>query len=154
MAGYIQQHDRRHDLQPDQRLGDRPALDLTFAASLSADEVMRRLDTSASGLTTPEVKARLEQFGSNTVRSDRARALSVLVRQFRSPLLLLLFLAATASFFLGERADAVIIGVILAVSVGLGFGNEYRAEKAAEALHTQIRHTCVVLRDRARRPST
>ncbi len=153
MAGYIQEHDRRRDLQldlqPDQRLGDGPALDLTFAASLSADEVLRRLDTRASGLTTAEVKARLEQFGPNTVRSDRARVLSVLVRQIRSPLLLLLFLAATASFFLGERADAVIIGVILGVSVGLGFSNEYRAEKAAEALHTQIRHTCVVLRDRA-----
>jgi len=41
----------------------------------------------------------------------------------------------------------VIIGVILLASVGLGFVNEYRAEKAAEALHSNIRHRCVVLRD-------
>ena len=40
-----------------------------------------------------------------------------------------------ASYFIGERSDAVIIGVIVALSVGLGFVNEYRAEKAAEALH-------------------
>jgi len=40
----------------------------------------------------------------------------------------------------------VIIGTILLASVGLGFANEYKAEKAAEALHSSIRHRCVVLR--------
>ena len=42
-----------------------------------------------------------------------------------------------ASYFVGEKSDAVIIGVIVALSVGLGFVNEYRAERAAEALHDQ-----------------
>ena len=51
-----------------------------------------------------------------------------------------------ASYFVGQRTDAVIIGVIVAVSVGLGFVNEYRAEKAAEALHSQIHHDTVVVR--------
>jgi hypothetical protein len=57
----------------------------------------------------------------------------VLGRQLRSPLLILLAVTACASFFVGERSDAVIIGVILLASVGLGCVNEYRAEKAAEA---------------------
>ena len=48
--------------------------------------------------------------------------------------------------FLGERTDSVIIGLILAVSVGLGFANEYRAERAAEALHSAVRHTVVAVR--------
>jgi magnesium-transporting ATPase (P-type) len=56
----------------------------------------------------------------------------------RSPLLGLLLAAAIASYVVGQRSDTVIIGVILALSVGLGFVNEYRAEKAAEALHSQI----------------
>ena len=73
--------------------------------------------------------------------------LAVLWHQLRSPLLGLLMAAAVASFLVGERSDAVIIGVIVAVSVGLGFVNEYRAEKAAEALHSQIHHETVVLRD-------
>jgi P-type Mg2+ transporter len=59
----------------------------------------------------------------------------------------LLVAAAIASYFLGERNDAVIIGVILALSVGLGLVNEYRAEKAAEALHSRIRHQTVAVRD-------
>ncbi|MER6583082.1 hypothetical protein [Nonomuraea sp. NPDC001023] len=72
---------------------------------------------------------------------------AVLARQLRSPLLILLAVTAAASFFLGESTGAIIIGVILTVSVGLGFFNEYRAEKAAEALHSQIRHRCLALRD-------
>ena len=50
----------------------------------------------------------------------------------------------------GNRTDAVIIAVILVASVGLGFVNEYRAERAAQALHTRIRHVVVVRRDGVR----
>jgi Mg2+-importing ATPase len=50
------------------------------------------------------------------------------------------------SFFVGERIDAVVIGVILAVSVGFGFVNEYRAERAGAALHDRVRHETVVVR--------
>ena len=122
-------------------------LDVRLAATLCPDDVLRRLDARGSGLTKSEVDARRLRFGLNTVRSDRAALLPVMGRQLRSPLLLLLLVAAIASFFVGERTDAVIIGIIIAASVGLGFANEYRAAKAAEALHTQIRHRCVVLRD-------
>jgi Mg2+-importing ATPase len=73
--------------------------------------------------------------------------LPVLWHQLRSPLLGLLLAAAVASYFVGERGSSVIIGVIVALSVGLGFVNEYRAEKAAEALHSQIHHETVVVRD-------
>ncbi len=71
----------------------------------------------------------------------------VLASQLRSPLLILLAVTALASAFLGQASDAVIIGVILAASVGLGFVNEYKAAKTAEALHSSVRHSCVALRD-------
>jgi Mg2+-importing ATPase len=67
--------------------------------------------------------------------------------QLRSPLLGLLLVAAIASYFVGERSDAVIIAAIVGLSVGLGFVNKYRAEKAAEALHDQIHHESTVIRD-------
>jgi len=85
--------------------------------------------------------------GPNAVRSHHANAMAVFMRQVRSPLLLLLVSAAAVSGVVGEGTDAVIIGVIVAVSVGLGFGNEYRAERAAEALHSQVRHFVTALRD-------
>jgi Mg2+-importing ATPase len=61
--------------------------------------------------------------------------------------MLLLLVTAVVSAFLGERAGAAIIGAILAISVGLGFLNEYRAERAVEALHEEIRHDAPAIRD-------
>lgn len=124
-----------------------PSLPATQAAALDAGDVLTRLDSSRSGLSAEEAARRLALAGPNAVRSYHARALPVLVRQLRSPLLLLLAVTAVASAFLGEVTDAVIIGVILAASVGLEFGNEYRAEKSAEALHSGVRHRCLVVRD-------
>jgi Mg2+-importing ATPase len=119
------------------------------AASASADQVLQRLGSGIAGLSGAEAARRLRSIGPNAVRSHHARALPVLARQFKSAILLLLIVAAVVSAFVGERADAVIIGVILAASVGLGFVNEYRAERAAEALHSQVRHDAAVLRDGA-----
>ena len=98
-------------------------------------------------MSSAEVGLRQARWGPNAVSSHRARFLPVLWHQLRSPLLALLLTAAIASYFVGERSDAVIIGVIVGLSVGLGFVNEYRAEKAAEALHDQIHHETVVIRD-------
>jgi Mg2+-importing ATPase len=117
------------------------------AASLTGEEAVSRLQTSADGLTSDEAARRRAIYGPNAVRSHHARATAVLVRQLRSPLLLLLFVAALISFFVGERSDAVIIGIIMSLSIGLGFANEYRAELAAQALHSQLRHRTVVKRD-------
>ena len=85
-------------------------------------------------------------MGPNAVTTHRVSAVAVLLRQLRSALLALLAIAATVSFFVGERTDAIVIGAIPAVSVGLGFGNEYRAERAGAALHDQLRHQAVVVR--------
>ena len=59
----------------------------------------------------------------------------------------LLLAAALTSAFVGERTDALIIFLITGLSVGLGFLNEYRSEQAVEALHSQLRHTALALRD-------
>ncbi len=117
------------------------------AASVPVGEVLTGLGVDGgTGLSAAEVTRRQIRFGPNAVSSHRARLGPVLWHQVKSPLLVLLFVAAVASYFVGEKSDAVIIGVILALSVGLGFVNEYRAEKAAEALHSQIRHESVVIR--------
>ncbi|MFF1612386.1 magnesium-translocating P-type ATPase [Amycolatopsis sp. NPDC058278] len=124
-----------------------PDLDIAHAAALPGAAVLAALGVTSDGLNARDVAERSARYGPNAVSSHRARLVPVLWHQLRSPLLVLLMVAAVASYFVGERSDAVIIGVIVAVSVGLGFVNEYRAEKAAEALHTQIRHETVVRRD-------
>ena len=86
-------------------------------------------------------------FGPNAVRSHHASVWSVLSRQLHSPLLWLLLAAAAVSAVVGEGLDALIIGVIVTASVGLGFANEYRADRAAEAMHSEIRHDVAATRD-------
>ena len=120
---------------------------LSVAASLEPEEVLRRLGSGPQGLTNEEVRRRLASTGHNVLRARRARPWRILGRQLKSPILLLLFITAGVSVFLGEAANAAIIGVILAASVGLGFFNEFRAEQAADALHDQIRHEVTVMRD-------
>ena len=103
--------------------------------------------TVAEGLTSAEAAARLATFGPNSVRTHRVSAWAVLRRQLNNAVLALLAVTAAVSYFLGDSTQAIIIGIILAISVGLGFVNEYRAERASAALHSGLRHTAVVRRD-------
>jgi Mg2+-importing ATPase len=117
-----------------------------FAAA-PVDEVLGWLDSSEQGLSSAEVSARRARYGPNAVRTHHVNALAVLGRQLRSAVLILLAATAVVSYFLGDSLQAIIIGVILAASIGLGFINEYRAERAAAALHSGVRHTAVARRD-------
>ena len=110
-------------------------------------QVLRWLNTSKGGLSGAEASARLLRYGPNAVRTHQVSAIAVLGRQLRSAVLGLLAVTAVLSFFLGDSKQAIIIGIILAASIGLGFVNEYRAERASAALHSGVHHTAVVCRD-------
>ena len=118
-------------------------------AAAPVDEVIGWVDSSAQGLSSAEVSARRARYGPNAVRTHHVNAFAVLGRQLRSAVLILLAGTAAVSYFLGDSLQAIIIGVILAASIGLGFINEYRAERAAAALHSGVRHTAVARRDGA-----
>ena len=120
---------------------------LVDAARLPAEEVVTRLKSATSGLDAQEAAVRLRLFGPNAIRSHGARPLAILGRQLRNPLLILLAAATLTSLIVGQRTDAIIILAIVALSVGLGFINEYRSERVVESLHASIRHRALVLRD-------
>lgn len=110
---------------------------VTEAGALDATVVLGALDTGADW--PPPRRPAAGRSTAPTRSAPTARALGVLGHQMRSALLVLLKVTAVASFVLGQRTDAVIIGIILAASIGLGFADEYRAERAAEALtHVSI----------------
>jgi Mg2+-importing ATPase len=123
------------------------SLTLGASAELSEDDVLGRLGSTPDGLSHDQASARLAEVGANALRSHGARPFAVLLRQLRNPLLILLVAAALTSFVVGERTSALIIVLIICLSVGLGFFNEYRSELAVEALHSQLRHTALVMRD-------
>ena len=115
-------------------------LTLDAAARLTPSAALAALESSRAGLSQVESEARLATWGSNAVHGHRAEPLRVLARQLRNPMLLLLAAAATTSYFVGQHTDAVIILGIVGLSVGLGFFNEYRSERAVEELHSRMRH--------------
>ena len=108
---------------------------------MDCDAVLAELGSTPEGLSTDEAGRRLADVGPNALRSHGARPLAVLARQFKNPLLILLIGTALVSAFVGETTNAIIILSIVGLSVGLGFVNEYRSERAVEELHSQLRHT-------------
>ncbi|MBI4759158.1 MAG: magnesium-translocating P-type ATPase, partial [Chloroflexi bacterium] len=85
-------------------------------------ELLPRLQTSMLGLTNDEAQQRLTRYGSNLLKPKRrSDALTLLLAQFKSPLILILLFAAGLSFFLHDPVDALIILAIVLVSGLLGF---------------------------------
>ncbi|MER8781226.1 magnesium-translocating P-type ATPase [Mesorhizobium sp. M1006] len=116
--------------------------------SIEINDLLLRLETSASGLASSEAATRLGRFGRNTPAStSSASALAVFARQFRSPLVLILIFAASVSAFVGEGQEAAIISAIVLASCVLSFTQEYGASRATEALKQRISRKAIVLRD-------
>jgi len=104
--------------------------------SLELDEVMERLGTSpASGLSGAEAARRLAEQGPNELEvSVELAAWRLLLAQFKNVLILILLVAVALSAALGHATEAVVIGIIVLFAAVLGFVQEYRAERAIEAL--------------------
>ena len=100
-----------------------------------------------AGLTRSEVEKLQHQYGKNEISTHRTKPITVLVRQLNNPILWVLSGALLISGLLGDITNASMITVIVALSIGLGFVTEYRAEKATEDLHSRITHHATVVRD-------
>jgi Ca2+-transporting ATPase len=116
---------------------------------LPVEEVERRLETSVdSGLSSGEAERRLARHGPNEL--EEARAVPwwrLLLDQFRNVLILILLVAVGLSIALGHATEAIVIGAIVVIAAVLGFVQEYRAERAIEALRQMAAPESTVLRD-------
>ncbi|MEM2881829.1 MAG: magnesium-translocating P-type ATPase [Candidatus Bathyarchaeia archaeon] len=126
-------------------------LDVRELLSLPAEELLARLGTSSSGLSSQEAERRLSIFGPNElVRRKRRAAILEFLSHLRSPLLMILMLAGLVSGLLGETKNAAIIFSIILLSAILDFYQESMAERAAEMLREKVATTATVLRDGAK----
>jgi len=116
--------------------------------SLPVADVFRELFTSPAGLTGETARERLARYGPNELQSgQKVSAWKVLLAQFQNVLLLILILATGLSIAAGHTTEAIVIGVIVFFAVGLGFLQEYRAERAMEALQQMAAPSATVIRD-------
>lgn len=115
---------------------------------LDANEAIKNLNSSPHGLSPEEARKRLTEHGYNQIKGKPGRSrLSIIASQFRSFLVILLVGAAIFSFAIGEVTDAVVITFILVINAILGFVQEFKAEKALEALKKMMSPKALVLRD-------
>lgn len=122
--------------------------EIEFFWSLSLGELSERLETNSNGLTTADAKGRARIYGPNRLRtSKRSDASTLLIAQFKSPLILILLVAAGVSFFFNESIDALIIIAIVLLSSLLGFWQEKRAADAVQTLLSIVKMDATVLRD-------
>ena len=97
--------------------------------------VLADLETSSDGLTSAVAQERLARFGPNELKATHGISpWEILLEQFKNVLIIILLVAAALSIFLGHGIEAVAIAVIVLFAVFLGFVQEYRAERAIEAL--------------------
>ena len=119
-----------------------------FWHSIEATQVVKELGTDPhQGLSEEEVKKRLEEYGYNELKKEEgASPFMLLVNQFKNVLIIILLIATGLSALVGEIFDAALILVIVAFCAVLGFIQEYRAEKALEALKKMLSPTITALR--------
>jgi Mg2+-importing ATPase len=120
--------------------------------SVPPDKLLRALETAPEGLRSEEAARRLLQGGPNNLRPvKRSDSLTLLLSQFKSPIILTLIAAAAVSYVLDDRVDSLIILVIVLVSGLLGFWQERGAVGAVEKLLALVRVRSSVIRDGADR---
>ena len=120
------------------------------AHTRTAAEVAAALAAPLAGLTAAEAAHRLAQFGPNELKAaPRVSPWTVLAAQFRNVLVAILLVATALSAFLGHAVEAAAIAVIVTVAILLGFVQEFRAERAMEALRSLTAPLARVLRDGA-----
>ena len=117
--------------------------------ALNADKVLELLETDEhQGLAADVVADRLKIHGPNELRKEeRVSSFALFLNQFKNLLIIILLVATVLSALVGEHLDAVLIFVIVIFCAVLGFFQEYRAERALEALKNMLSPTITVLRE-------
>ena len=115
--------------------------------TLTVADVLQILSSSAAGLTAEQARERLAEYGPNELQTGTTiSAWRILLDQFKNVLLLILIVATVLSLLSGHATESIIIGIIICFAVGLGFWQEYRAERAMEALGEMAAPHATVIR--------
>ncbi|GER79194.1 MAG: ATPase [Anaerolineae bacterium] len=119
-----------------------------FWHTQTTEQAFTELKSQSSGLSHNEVVERMLKYGANELQAaHRVSPWEILLDQFKNVLILILLGATTLSLFLGHGIESIVIAVIVLFAVLLGFIQEYRAERAIEALKQMAAPTASVLRD-------
>ena len=116
--------------------------------SEAPEELLNELQSGSNGLTSAEATERLTKYGYNTLlKNENVGTFMLFISQFKSPIILILIVAAIISVFVGDGTNASIIFVIIFISGMLSFWQERGAKHAVEKLLAIVQIKATVLRD-------
>jgi Ca2+-transporting ATPase len=116
--------------------------------ALAADAVLQALGSDRGGLSAGEARRRFDSSGPNALQAaPGVSPWTLLAGQFKNVLIVILLVATALSALLGHGVEAIAIMVIVLFAVLLGFVQEYRAERAIEALRGMAAPHATVIRD-------
>lgn len=100
------------------------------------------------GLTTREAQKRIKKYGPNVLKKKKkVSPFKIFLEQFNDFIIWVLVGATIISGFMGEKADAITILIIVIMNAILGFVQEFKTEKSLEALNELSSPTAKVIRD-------
>lgn len=113
------------------------------------ESIIKSLSTDITkGLSDSEALNRRTQYGFNRIEEKKSESpFLILFKQFKSPFLILLFIAAGLSFYFKEWLDGIAIIVVIIINTLIGFIMEYKAERSMEALKKLTKVTAKVFRN-------
>ena len=116
--------------------------------SISSEEALSELKSGENGLSSDDATSRLNEYGPNQLQSpSKPSPLRIFLEQFKDYMVLVLIFAALISYIAGESTNAyVILGIVVLVAI-IGFFQEYKAERAMEALREMVAPEADVMRD-------
>lgn len=115
---------------------------------LPLSEITQLLNTTPSGLDASTASARLMEYGLNQIEDSKKKSiLQMILSQLTDFMILILIAAAIISGIIGDLTDTIIILAIIIINAAVGFIQEYRAEKAMEALKKMAANHARILRE-------
>ena len=122
------------------------------AYTQTEEQVLSSVQSTKEGLTSAQVKERLEKYGPNALQAgEKTTILQKFINQFKDFMIIVLLAAAVISFFAHEGApdptDAIVILAVVILNAIVGVIQESKAEEAIEALQKMASPVATVLRD-------
>ncbi|MDD5438116.1 MAG: magnesium-translocating P-type ATPase [Patescibacteria group bacterium] len=116
--------------------------------SKNLDQTFKTYQTSLKGLSHDEANLRLKKYGLNEIQGEKnIPGWLIFLRQFKSPLVLILLFASAIAYFLGEPRQVIMIIVMVGMSSVLAFVQEYRSERALRLLRKKLTRYASIIRN-------
>ncbi len=120
--------------------------------SFSSTDLLKKYNSDTNGISSEEVEKRELIYGKNLLKpKKKTDTITLILNQFRSPLIIILIITAILASFLGAAVNSFIIILIIILSALLGFWEEKKSSNAIEKLLSLVEIKATVLRDREKK---